>query len=30
VPELHLMAGRDEAQVLAQQVFDELARRGLF
>jgi bifunctional enzyme CysN/CysC len=30
VPEIHLMAGRDTAEALAQQVFDELAKRGLF
>ena len=29
-PELRLHAGRDAADVLAQQVFDELSRRGLF
>ena len=29
-PELRLHAGRDAADVLAQQVFDELSRRKLF
>jgi bifunctional enzyme CysN/CysC len=29
-PELHLLAGRHDASALAQQVFDELLRRGLF
>jgi bifunctional enzyme CysN/CysC len=29
-PELHLLAGRDEADVLAGQVFDRLAQLGFF
>jgi len=29
-PELHLMAGRDDATALAGQVIEELARRKIF